>query len=280
VSPRRDVDRARAARRASRGGGRALDLTGVAPVPGPCGPIEAVIFDKDGTLFDFQGTWAPWTDRILMHLAGGAPERVDRLARAIGFDRRRARFAPESPAVAGTPDDAARCLAPLLPAWDRARLAAFLAKQAETARPVPPVPLAPVLDRLLADGLRLAVMTNDATGAARAQLDQAGVSDRFAHILGSDSGHGAKPDPGPLLYLGSALGLPPGRILVVGDSRHDLDAAQAAGMPALAVLTGPADAATLARGSAAVLPHIGVLPDWLAARRWRPPATGSPAAPA
>jgi phosphoglycolate phosphatase len=34
-------------------------------------PIRAVLFDKDGTLVDFQRTWGPATDRVLQTLAAG-----------------------------------------------------------------------------------------------------------------------------------------------------------------------------------------------------------------
>jgi phosphoglycolate phosphatase len=50
---------------------------------------------------------------------------------------------------------------------------------------------------------------------------------------------------------------------MVGDSLHDLRAARAAGMRAVAVLTGPARAADLAPWADAVLPDIGALAGWL-----------------
>ena len=30
--------------------------------------IDAVIFDKDGTLFDFRASWGGWTDRLIGEL--------------------------------------------------------------------------------------------------------------------------------------------------------------------------------------------------------------------
>ena len=62
------------------------------------------------------------------------------------------------------------------------------------------------------------------------------------------------------------MGLPPASIAMIGDSRHDLLAGRAAGMPTVAVLTGVAEAAELASVADAVLPDIGHLPDWIAAR--------------
>ena len=54
-----------------------------------------------------------------------------------------------------------------------------------------------------------------------------------------------------------------GRIAMVGDSLHDLVAARAAGMHAVAVLTGHADERRLTGHADVVLPDIGYLPGWL-----------------
>ncbi len=50
---------------------------------------------------------------------------------------------------------------------------------------------------------------------------------------------------------------------MVGDSLHDLHAARAAGMVAIGVLTGMADAATLDQSADVVLGSIAELPGWL-----------------
>jgi phosphoglycolate phosphatase len=62
------------------------------------------------------------------------------------------------------------------------------------------------------------------------------------------------------------MGLVPADVVMVGDSLHDLMAARAAGMHAVGVLTGLAEAAILAPFADAVLPDIGALPEWLAER--------------
>jgi phosphoglycolate phosphatase len=90
------------------------------------------------------------------------------------------------------------------------------------------------------------------------------VEQEFDFIAGFDSGFGCKPGPDPLLAFAEAMGLDPADVLMVGDSLHDLHAARAAGMRAVAVLTGVAGKEVLAPHAEAVLPHIGHLPAWLA----------------
>jgi len=227
--------------------------------------VRGLLFDKDGTLFDFEATWNVWTRGLLQDESGGDPERLSRMAGAVGYDLDRTAFHPDSPVIAGTADELAMRL---LPHTDDATPEALVARmnvRAAAAPQVPAVPLAPLLDGLRAAGYRLGVATNDAAVPARAHLDQAGVLDRFDFVAGSDSGHGAKPGPGPCLAFAAALDLDPGACVMIGDSLHDLHAGRAAGMRTAAVLTGPAGAVTLAPHADIVLDSIGGLPGWLAA---------------
>ena len=55
--------------------------------------IKALIFDKDGTLFDFAQTWQCWADGFLLRLANGERSAADRYGQAIGYDLAARRFA-------------------------------------------------------------------------------------------------------------------------------------------------------------------------------------------
>lgn len=228
--------------------------------------IEAILFDKDGTLFDFHATWSVWARRLLSELAEGDAERATRLGRAVGFDMEAGSFAPDSPIVAHTPDEIALDLLPLLPGKSIAALVSLMNAQAAEVHPTPAVPLAPFLAGLRRRGFRLGVATNDAEAATRAQLAAAGVAGLFDFIAGFDSGYGGKPAPGMMRAFAAAMGLDPARVLMVGDSRHDLVAGRAAGMRCVAVLTGLAPEAELAPLADAVLPDIGHLADWISAQ--------------
>ena len=229
----------------------------------------AVLFDKDGTLFDFTASWAPVTRAALLDLAAGDPARCARYAAAIGFDLARDRFDPDSPVIAGTGRDAAERLA-AAGAGPSDRIEAELNARAARARPVPAVPLRPLLARLADHGLRLGVATNDAEAAALVHLRAEAVADLFAFVAGYDSGHGQKPDPGPLLAFAGVVRVAARDIVMVGDSLHDLPAGRAAGMKTVAVLTGPAPADTLAPFADVVLSHVGHLPAWLGLPPERP----------
>jgi phosphoglycolate phosphatase len=125
------------------------------------------------------------------------------------------------------------------------------------------VPLVPFLTSLRTRGLRLGVATNDTEAPARAHLEAHGITGLFDFVAGYDSGYGPKPGPGMCLAFAKSQGLDPARVVMVGDSLHDLVAGRAAGMRTVAVLTGVARHADLVGHADSVLPDIGGLSDWL-----------------
>lgn len=226
-------------------------------------PIQALLFDKDGTLFHFQRSWSHYTKTTIEHLAQGEPVLARRLADALGFDLATGAFEQASPVIAGTLNRTVAALVPHLSNWSAQQLTLYLRETASEALMVPVLPLAPLMQELRADGLRLGVATNDAEASARAHMQAEGVGDVFEFITGFDSGFGGKPGPGMCLAFADALGLHPQAIAMVGDSTHDLLAGRAAGMQTVAVLTGPAPRDVLAPLADVVLPDIGAIRPWM-----------------
>jgi phosphoglycolate phosphatase len=226
-------------------------------------PIRGLIFDKDGTLFDFRATWGGWTRRLVGELSEGSPERAAALSEALGFDPDKGDFIPNSPVIAHTPPEIAEVIRPLLPGVDPAILTERLNLAAAETEMVETVPLAPLFHTFSTLGLRIGLATNDAELAAKRHLQRAGIERYFDFVAGYDSGHGAKPDPGPLLAFALSQGLNAEEIAMVGDSRHDLVAGKAAGMRRVAVLTGIAQSHELSPHADVVLPDIGHLPGWI-----------------
>lgn len=226
-------------------------------------PVKGILFDKDGTLFDFNATWAVWAHGFLTDLVNGDRSKAAFLGGTLGFDYVHRTFHPESPVIAGTPEDIAEHIAPFVPEVSGADLIHRMNSAAAVAPQVEAVPLAPLLDRLATGGIQLGVATNDAETPARSHLEAAGVLDRFAFVAGSDSGFGGKPLPGQMLAFADRCGLDPSEVVMVGDSLHDLRAGRSAGMICIGVLTGLASGPDLQPHADVVLPDIGLLPDWL-----------------
>lgn len=124
--------------------------------------------------------------------------------------------------------------------------------------------IAELLRGLDAAGVPLAV----ATGKSRVGLDRAliqtGLGPRFAATRCADEGV-PKPDPWMLRDLGAALQVDPARMVMIGDTSHDVGMAQAAGSASVAVTYGAHDAVGLrALGADAVVDAVPALADWLA----------------
>jgi phosphoglycolate phosphatase len=224
--------------------------------------IKAVIFDKDGTLFDFRQSWGAWTKSLLAEL-GGDPVA---LADLLGFDAKAMDFAPDSPVIAMTTPEIAEILHPHLPDLSLSDLNALMNRQAAAAPMVPAVDLPAVLGDLARRGLALGLATNDTEIPARRHLANAGVIDLFSFVSGCDSGWGGKPAPGQLMAFIAQTGLPADQIAMVGDSLHDLDAGRSAGMATVAVLTGIATEADLGPHADVVLQDISALAGWIEAQ--------------
>lgn len=226
-------------------------------------PIRGIVFDKDGTLFDFHATWSVWFAGFIPEVTKGDAGKSAALAAALQFDLAGQRFAPTSPMIAGTMDDFDLTVRRVLPELDAGDLRRLILTSTAAAAQVEATPLVPLLDRLLAAGLTLGVATNNSEYPARSHLERAGILDRFAFIAGFDSGHGAKPEPGMLTAFCDATGIPPAACAMIGDSTHDLDSGRAAGMVTVAVLTGVATRADLEPHADVVLADIAALPAWL-----------------
>jgi phosphoglycolate phosphatase len=48
--------------------------------------IQAILFDKDGTLFGYADTWLDWTENVLKDLSAGDKALFETLAGISGYD--------------------------------------------------------------------------------------------------------------------------------------------------------------------------------------------------
>ena len=223
--------------------------------------IKGLLFDKDGTLFDFEKTWNSWTSRILTEVSKQSDVSISALADAIDFDLKTGKLLPQSIVIAGTHRQVTAALHTKLSNWDFEHLESYLLDYVIETRQYEVVPLQKYFRKLKSEGLLLGVMTNDAERGAQAHLAAAGIFDLLDFVAGSDTGFGCKPAPEPLLAFAKITGLKPDEIAMVGDSLHDLQAAQAAGMMRIAVLTGVATEDELKKHADLVLPSIANLLD-------------------
>ena len=180
-----------------------------------------IVFDWDGTLVDSHAAIAECMQEASRELGLPVPER-ERASHVIGLGLH----------------EAMRIVAPDLPLqrypqFIEAYRRQFRARE-ETMQPFPGM-------RELLAWLEETRILGIATGKSRRGLDRAleatGLAGRFRASRCADETH-PKPHPAMLLELMAELNFSRERVLMVGDTSHDLQMAAAAGVDAVAVSYG------------------------------------------
>jgi 2-haloacid dehalogenase len=109
-------------------------------------------------------------------------------------------------------------------------------------RELPPHPeVADSLDRMRDAGFRLAALTNNTQEVAEAQLNNAGLADKFERILSADAAKRLKPAPAPYRMAARSLGIPERELRLVAAHAWDVAGAMRAGCAAAFVARQPFD---------------------------------------
>jgi phosphoglycolate phosphatase len=93
--------------------------------------------------------------------------------------------------------------------------------------------MAEVLDWLDQRHLKSGIVTNKAAWLTDPLLEALHLRSRFACVVSGDTVAEKKPHPLPLLHAAQLAGVLPAECIYVGDAERDVQAAHAAGMPAL-----------------------------------------------
>ncbi|OAB29950.1 haloacid dehalogenase [Paenibacillus macquariensis subsp. defensor] len=211
-------------------------------------PCEAILFDKDGTLFQFMMLWGNWAESVLTgmekrltflgkdftgSIAGVLGTRHDQLGQVCGYDL-------HGPLAMATIEETHGILAWQLYAagvpWNEALVQAIqICKDAMLdIRQNKPIVLMNGLLHFLqeceAASVRLGVVTSDETSSTVEQLHWAGISQYFEVIIGRDQVSQGKPHPEMVEKASHALGIEPQNIVVIGDTNADMQMGKQAGV--------------------------------------------------
>ena len=223
--------------------------------------IKAIIFDKDGTLFDIQRSWSQWCNIFIDKFCKAHKLKPELLAQALNFDLESGLFKKESIFVHGSIDEVIDKVHSVFLKIKKDAIHKSLFEDIANAKQVPLTDLQKLFSQL--SDFKIGLITNDSEDNALAHLDQHRLIKFFDRIFGYDSGYGAKPDSGQLIAFCDQMALEHNEVLMVGDSQYDLIAAKNISMHCLGVLSGTATEEELREHTPHIINSIDVLYHWL-----------------
>jgi HAD superfamily hydrolase (TIGR01549 family) len=188
------------------------------------GPIRAVVFDIDGTLVDSNdGHARAWVDALAEFGYEVSYESVRPLM-GMGGDK-------VLPILAGLSSEDGKGK----PIAER-REAIFAERYLPHVHSLPGA--RELLVRLKRDGYRLAVASSSKEEMLQRILELLGGEEMFDATTSSDDADSSKPDPDIVKAALQRLGEPPDRVIMVGDTPYDIEAAGRAGVRTIAFRSG------------------------------------------
>jgi phosphoglycolate phosphatase len=228
--------------------------------------VEAVAFDKDGTLIDLDAAWGPAARAWVETAADGDPALRDVLATELGLDLDSGHLVTGGLFAVGTVgqlyDTTLRALSSR--GTDESDAAAgsahareMSALAGEEGNLVPLGDVAGTLRSLREARVRIAIVSSDDRSAIDSAIDVLGIGALLDTVVAGNEGLDPKPAPAALIEAARRLGVDPRQMLYVGDSWVDAAAGAAAGV-AGTVLVGDQSAETRELASV-VVPGIDSL---------------------
>ena len=226
---------------------------------------RGIVFDKDGTLLDFNKTWLPIYRVAAQELSGGDAELANQMLQNHGFDAAQNRFIGGSLLAAGNNHEIAQAWSALLKQQDQVEQISLRLNQifnVEGAKQATSVDrLGETLQALKQSGLKLGVATADSYQGIINTLQSFDVLQEFDFLAGYDSGHGVKPGGGMVLAFCEQMQLEAETVVVVGDNCHDIEMGRNANAGlCVGVLTGTSTRADLETLADIVVEDISSLP--------------------
>ncbi|CAD6190912.1 unnamed protein product [Caenorhabditis auriculariae] len=230
--------------------------------------VKLVIFDKDGTLLDFNKMWLPWAANTVRLLEAATKLPVGpAVYKTLGVDPVKAKVSMGCLAektLTGVREDVALTLQTFgVNPIEAAAIVEGCVPEASTGATAPVCDLIFLFQTLKAMGIKLAVCTADSRTATMEQMRMLGVARLLDDIVcGNDVGVIPKPSPHCAMHICKRLGVDLKATIMVGDTIADLKMGRVAGLRAsVAVMTGVGTRETLKEYTDYFLEDVSELPN-------------------
>ena len=193
----------------------------------PPHPLEAMLFDLDGTVADTHGLIRECYDHaIRTHLGQSAP--LDVWQQRVGLPLDTVLLAAYAHFDAPCPPETLAAV--------KTSYRSHMRTRRDNVTAFPGVHAA--LAELRQHGIRLAIVTTKYREMALHHMETAGLAEFFEAVVAGDDCAHTKPHPEPFQKALAALNIAPERAAMVGDSQYDILGAHNAGVYAVAACWG------------------------------------------
>lgn len=200
--------------------------------------IKGIIFDKDGTLYDYVQVWAPVIKNVIRTVfislnIKDSKEAREHLYQIIGIDNE---YNIYKDGIVFNHHKVVRAFFKLLGFCIKHRVNPFsfyLMMQKTLLRPADMIkeqlenidftPVQNLMDRIAENDIKIGVVTNDTTQSARACFKMMGITDDIEFLRSKESNCKKKPNPEAIKQFCTTFNLKPEEVCVVGDATSDMD---------------------------------------------------------
>ena len=197
---------------------------------------QAIIFDKDGTLIDFDAMWGGWVVFLAeqLHAVSGLHVRKP-LCSAMGYDDANKKVLAHGKLAATPMSQLYRLTVEVMQSFGLSTEQAERTVEQGWCIPDPVVLAKQFTDtralfqKLHSQNIKLGIATTDDRAPTQAMIEAFDIEEFISTMVCADDGIPAKPAPDMVLTICERMKVDPSKVMVVGDTTADLKMARAAG---------------------------------------------------
>ena len=214
---------------------------------------QAIIFDKDGTLIDFEAMWGGWVVYLAEQLRSVSGLDVhESLCLAMGYDATIKKVLANGKLASRPMSQLYQLTVEVIQSFGPSTSQAERIVEQAWCIPDPVMLARPLTDlwalfsNLREHGIQIAIATADDRAPTQAMIEAFDIEELIDTVVSGDEGIPSKPAPDMILTVCERLKLDPKNVMVIGDTASDLKMARAAGAGlAVGVLSGVSSAREL-----------------------------------
>lgn len=215
---------------------------------------HAIIFDKDGTLIDFDAMWSGWAIYLAEQLTQVSGLKVrEALCLAMGYDDVDKKVLAHGKLATTSMPQLYRLTVEVMQSLGLNETSAEQVVEKAWCIPDPVLLAKPLIDiralfeNLRAEGKKIAIATADDRKPTQAMIDAFDIEEYISSMVCGDDGVAVKPAPDMVLEICKQIHVDPSKTMVIGDTIADLKMARSAGAGlVVGVLSGVSSAKDLA----------------------------------